>query len=704
MPTVVDSLIVTLGLDPSGFTQGSKQAAEALLKTRNQSATVAKEMEASGKRAAAFFSQLRNQALLLFAVLAGGRGLKQFISDTTASSAALGKMAVYAGATVEQLSKWRGIATATGGSADGVASSINGLNQALVRLSLTGESEIIPYFRALQAAAPAANLSLADANGNMRTAIDLLPELHKAVQGMDGARATALLTGMGIGQDLINILLAEDKAFNKFMADQKRWGTVTKEQALAAQKFQYAMAGVEQSFTTLGRIMLTQVSPYLERIMTRLTDLFVWFQSHPKEMEKAFWAIVAVVTALGVAFGGPITMIGLLAAAIALLYNDWSDYNETGKSDFWKFMELVKDGWDAIAEKASNKWREIAAVVGPGMTALGQSLKAALVAVFEYFFDMYDNMGKNWSNVLGAMRTVWNNLWEGMSTAIVNAGPKIYDAVKHAFGSAFGWAITRANTVWKALTGHDLVGPDSETSAADKEAAAKVGGASGKLDPAKREQQEEDIQYLMRTGGLNGEGWSREKAVGIYSNVMGESAGDPNAKENGGAGPGRGLAQWTDPARKRKFKEIMGVDVEGSSRKQQLDFINWELRNTHRAAGEALARSKSYNEATDAVLDKYEIPDEKNRARDRQIRRAFAVNLMTPPVAPPAPVGGGAAAAAAANVSSGIRLSAPSNSSSISIGEINIHTQATDAAGISRDVKSALDERFESAQANYGQL
>ncbi len=359
MATVVDSLIVTLGLDPKGFTQGRKQAVQDLIDTRTQANRIAKDVESSGKRASAFFSQIRNQALLLFATLAGGKGLKQFISDVTNGDAALGRMALVAGTTTEALSRWKGVAAATGGSAEGVASSINGLNQSLVRLSLTGESEIIPYFRALQAVAPQANLSLEGANGNMKTAIELLPQLHKAVQGMDAARATAILSGMGIGQDLINVLISSDKQFNKFMEDQKRWGTVTKEQSEAAQRLQYSTAGVIQAFTTLGRLLVNQLSPYLERVNTRLTDLFVWFQAHPREMEQAFWAITAAVTALALAFGGPIAIIGVLTAAVALLYNDWLDYNQTGKSTFGDFWRYVEDGWKSMRDSALETWNNV---------------------------------------------------------------------------------------------------------------------------------------------------------------------------------------------------------------------------------------------------------------------------------------------------------------------------------------------------------
>ncbi len=43
-----------------------------------------------------------------------------------------------------------------------------------------------------------------------------------------------------------------------------------------------------------------------------------------------------------------------------------------------------------------------------------------------------------------------------------------------------------------------------------------------------------------------------------------------------------------------------------------------------------------------------------------------------------------------------------SSSAETHIGEINVHTQATDARGIANDLKPALQNSFDAASANYG--
>src|ERR1039458_4171325 len=75
MPTIIDALTVELGLDPSGFTKGQKDAEDAFLKTKDHAVSTGKTIEASSKKAAESLQLIARQALALFAVLLGGRKL-----------------------------------------------------------------------------------------------------------------------------------------------------------------------------------------------------------------------------------------------------------------------------------------------------------------------------------------------------------------------------------------------------------------------------------------------------------------------------------------------------------------------------------------------------------------------------------------------------------------------------------------------------
>src|SRR5579862_6561617 len=106
MATVIDSLVVTLGLDASKFHAGAKQTSTDLKATTQDANAAAKQIEASGKQAAAFFGKLRNEALSLAAVFLGGMGLKALVANLTATDAATGRLSRNLGISVEALGAW----------------------------------------------------------------------------------------------------------------------------------------------------------------------------------------------------------------------------------------------------------------------------------------------------------------------------------------------------------------------------------------------------------------------------------------------------------------------------------------------------------------------------------------------------------------------------------------------------------------------
>lgn len=109
-------------------------------------------------------------------------------------------------------------------------------------------------------------------------------------------------------------------------------------------------------------------------------------------------------------------------------------------------------------------------------------------------------------------------------------------------------------------------------------------------------------------------GWSKEIASGIVGNLYAESGLNHLRPQNNG-GPGFGLAQWEHP-RRNDFKRIIGKDIKDSTEEEQLNFIDWELRNTERGAGLALKNAKTAVEAASIFAKRYERMKVYNRERE----------------------------------------------------------------------------------------
>ena len=260
MPTVIDSLVVELGLDPKKFTQGQKEAAAAFLRTRDEARKSGKGIEEAFGRTGEVISRVQTRMLGLLSLFAGGYGLKEFVANTTKVNAETGRTAQMLDTTTKALSTWRTVATLTGGTAQGITGAIGGLVSQFQNFALTGESNVIPYFRALR-------VDIADASGRMRKMDDVLLDLADRFSKLDPAKARAFGQALGFDDATISLLIRGRDAVGKLLTEAKNLGTVSKEDAEAAGALQKAWNAVETSVTSLGRTLLTAVTPQMVRIL-----------------------------------------------------------------------------------------------------------------------------------------------------------------------------------------------------------------------------------------------------------------------------------------------------------------------------------------------------------------------------------------------------------------------------------------------------
>lgn len=275
MATVLDALVVTLGLDPRKFTEGQKTALEAFKKTQEQSTRTAKEMEERGKQAAQFFSKVRNEVIALGAALLGAAGLEQFISRMTRADAATGRMAKNLGVSVRDLSEWQHAAERMGGSAEATSGSIKGLVTEFQRMSLTGDSEIL---RPLALA----GVDMARFVDQATPATEKLLLLSDAFHKLPRQRALFLGAQIGLDEGTMNVLLGDAR---KLLEIERQHGVTTEKDAAAAIKLANAWHDLSRTFTDAGEKMLTALTPALGDLMT---ELAAYVDVHKDEITQ--WA------------------------------------------------------------------------------------------------------------------------------------------------------------------------------------------------------------------------------------------------------------------------------------------------------------------------------------------------------------------------------------------------------------------------------
>jgi hypothetical protein len=100
-------------------------------------------------------------------------------------------------------------------------------------------------------------------------------------------------------------------------------------------------------------------------------------------------------------------------------------------------------------------------------------------------------------------------------------------------------------------------------------------------------------------------GWTKEQAAGIVGNLQVESGKNLNTRAVGDGGKAKGVAQW-HPDRQANFAKVMGKSVEESTLEEQLKFIDWELKNTEKSAGDKLKAARTAAEAAQIIDKQYE--------------------------------------------------------------------------------------------------
>lgn len=96
-------------------------------------------------------------------------------------------------------------------------------------------------------------------------------------------------------------------------------------------------------------------------------------------------------------------------------------------------------------------------------------------------------------------------------------------------------------------------------------------------------------------------GWTKEQAAGIVGNLYVESGLKTDAVGDGGQA--YGIAQW-HPDRQSRFQQVYGKSIRESNFKEQLEFVNWELNNSEKKAGQLLKGAATAEDAA-AIVDQY---------------------------------------------------------------------------------------------------
>lgn len=328
MATIIDSLLVTLGIESSSYDSKRAKVDAGLKTTRKEAETTGKQLKKTGKDGAEGYEALTKTAAKFLAVIGGATAIKNFIENTISSSAALQLLSQNLNTSANDISAWSNAAELAGGSAEGLQGTMDMLSKSQTELQLTGNTGLIPYFTAL-------GVGLADVNGKARPVNDILLDLADRFGSMDRTTANNMGRMLGIDQGTMQLLLKGRKEVEIMIARQKEYGAVTKKQAEESARLKLMMRESTQTFIAFGRELLAKATPALEAFFNLMSDFGTWCRDHQEFLQTFLTIITAGLIAMGLA-AVPINLVAVavlgLAAGIAALYEDYQVWKRGGDS------------------------------------------------------------------------------------------------------------------------------------------------------------------------------------------------------------------------------------------------------------------------------------------------------------------------------------------------------------------------------------
>ncbi len=299
MANIIDSLVVTLDLDPKKFGSGAqaaqkkltefngaikklgidetklteqqKRRIDTLRQTEVQTARTGKELKSTETISKGLFSTLEKGALAFGAAM-GVYGLKEFAMDAIHSGAALSRLSRTMGMSAQQADTWgKAVSESVGGSAAGALATVQGLSDELNGWQFGGSIDRVNRIVGLIRQATGAKITAFGPDGKPRSPQDFLKSIADPIRQMGPVKAHALLSG-ALDDDTINFLLqgraGVDTALSKAAPN-----AITSKQAEDDRKLEQEMNQLGDAFGKLKNIILEIAAP---SVLSGLKVMTAW--------------------------------------------------------------------------------------------------------------------------------------------------------------------------------------------------------------------------------------------------------------------------------------------------------------------------------------------------------------------------------------------------------------------------------------------
>ncbi|MDR0249835.1 MAG: hypothetical protein LBI35_00735 [Burkholderiales bacterium] len=438
------SLTVDLGVRSSSFEEGMRRAADVANK---EMANIGRSIDSIGGQ----LSSVSNKFAKFTGVLAGvgvGVSFTGLIKGAIDAADNIDKLAEKTGIAHEALVGLSYSAKSSNTDIDGVAASAARLSRNMAAAASGSGSQA--------AAFAAVGIAVKNADGSLKSTDKVLAELADKFQGYADGPAKAALAQELFGKSglsMIPMLNQGSEALAKQREEAQRYSGVTKEVAQQAAAFTSELTKINLIASGVG----TSIAAKLLPVMKGISNVFVWFRDHSKEVNAALIGVgatalvfaasaskasVAVtvltkgVKALTTAllanpFGLAATAIGAAAAALYYYRDAQITVGETSAT----VGDVMSGAWIKTKETFSAAWNWIKNDIKKSegdWTTLG----GVIVNVAKFAFDI-------WKNVVNFLIRLFMSIGK---TVII-----VFGAVVDSIANSFSRTKNLATSLWDGI-------------------------------------------------------------------------------------------------------------------------------------------------------------------------------------------------------------------------------------------------------------
>lgn len=745
MATVIDTLIVALGLDASKFTAGVSKAAKDEAKLTSNTAKLSKETDKASKAAnnhgkelaqmagqvVKAFNDMRTAAVSMFASYLTASGIEKLIVNLTSADAKLGRMSQNLGIASAEIKAWSNVAEQSGGSAAGMQNDITSLTRSMIDFKQTGN------FSPMLSGLASIGVGIQDAQGHAKSATQIMLDLSDRVNGMSRPDASAFLSNhVGFDEGTINTILQGRDALEKQLAAQKENAAAAAANTKKAEELEKATAAAKQKLEAVSNELVGRLIPYL-------TQLAEWLEQNSGKAAAIAAVVGTVITVFAAWSAGTMVVTGVLALLSA-------------------GVTILTTVFSALSAMMGVVMGVLAAFLTPAGAVI--AIIAALAAGIIYAYKNYEKLaevidraldwlgfGKNidgaaWSftklkdNILDLARSIWTHvkpvfdwlggvlgkIWggdfkgaitmiaQGVSDVVVAAGKEVLSIAADIGNSDAGKAVKQATT--------NAVG-------------GGVSYSAGTFKNGKMTLSAQDVEDVIKVAstevvaGLKGKNL-KNQAAGVVDTILNRAAlaGGNIRKVVNKFGA---FSMINSNLRNKSGHKIAYGSVENmpsnavnrTVRQSVMQHLQ-ERANGKRSivGGDVNYANPNYLGQASASTKKWVAEVQSQAQKTGQVFGAGkAVHVHGTPSgqkrAPKFDVQLSSYSGYQSQIQSGVQLSRPvvahnqhnnqrmnTSTSEAHIGTMNVYTQATDAKGVARDINQHLRNQMLVVQANTGML